>query len=524
MGKAASFAAGLLKGLGQGLMDQKDRDERAEDRAMRKESHDLEVKKATREEGDRRDLANASKPVTMEEGAGGMLKPDTADNRDVGLPGEPGAATGGLSAAGYRVEGKDYTDKPSADAAVTAANSPEARRTRQIAALEQSGKPAEAAALDSAGTQGKLAKVQLETHEHDLINKKWDERLATITTPDQLAQVLTGTPMVAGAQVSVIQAADGKVQLAATGPDGTQTLLHKPFKPEEMAGVMTAFSKSVTPAQKIQFMMHEAEKKQAQDNADRSFGLQRDQFGEQVRHTGVMEKQGAQQIGISGAHLGVAQAGQALAREKFDADLKNDPLRNVPGGVKLSVAGIDTSLKAIEAATLRPDWDPKSPAGSDVMARQAQLINQRNKLMAPYLPATATTKPAYPGGGNPPPAAAAGPAGSVVRAPGGGWVAAPAQGAAPASAAASIAPPASETSGPNQRAGTSPEQQAKAKEKAQKEEGQRLKDVQAVTAKATEVLKAPSQTEAYKVIGMPGFDALPTDLQAKLSGIATGRK
>jgi hypothetical protein len=311
--------------------------------------------------------------VEVQAGAGGMLKPDTADNRDVGLPNEPGAEAGGLSSQGFRVAGKGYSDQASADAAATAANAPDAVAQRQSDAYRRIGKPMEAAQLENATLQGKAAKFTLEKGQQEWLDQKFDKQLSTIGSPQDLVSVISGSSLVGGRKVSIVTGADGKGQLVAMSDDGMQTKIGKEFDVKNFDAVkaMTQFSQSMTPGQKIsalqQFAQFEESKRQFEVNKD----LQREQ------------------IGISRGHLGIAQQGLKLQKDKFEADLKNDPTHNLPPAVKLTVGGIDKTLAGIESAMTKAQaegqWDPKSEGGRELLARQAKLINDRNKVLKPYL-------------------------------------------------------------------------------------------------------------------------------------------
>jgi hypothetical protein len=68
-------------------------------------------------------------------GANGMTLPETMDNRDVGLPENDSQPNGGL-VPGVRVGSQAFSDPSAATAAAAAANTPQAVRTRQVAALQ----------------------------------------------------------------------------------------------------------------------------------------------------------------------------------------------------------------------------------------------------------------------------------------------------------------------------------------------------------------------------------------------------
>lgn len=129
----------FLTGLGTGYMnanakEKKDkRDE--EDRALRNKASQLQINQAEQAIADKRTIAQAGAPIAMVEGAGGMTKPATMDNRDVSLPENAALPNAGLNEGGYSVAGKTFVDPAAAQAELTTQNSPEARGKRVIAAM-----------------------------------------------------------------------------------------------------------------------------------------------------------------------------------------------------------------------------------------------------------------------------------------------------------------------------------------------------------------------------------------------------
>jgi hypothetical protein len=144
-------AAGYVKGD-----DMRQRDAREEeDRKLQREERDIRLSAAREAERERRELQHAAAPVALSEGAGGMVLPASMDSRDVGLAENATLPNAGLQPGGFRVGDKTFTDRAQAEVALSAVNSPQARKERQAEVLDQRGKPTEAIALRSA--QGKLA-------------------------------------------------------------------------------------------------------------------------------------------------------------------------------------------------------------------------------------------------------------------------------------------------------------------------------------------------------------------------------
>src|SRR5687768_15287664 len=121
MGKGliGSFGAGLLVGVDRGLQRNLEQDRQRKRDQREQDEHNLRIEEAERVKGDRVALADAARPVSLEEGAGGVLKPESADNRDVGQADGPRLAD---MKSGFRVAGRSYTDRAEAENDVTKAN------------------------------------------------------------------------------------------------------------------------------------------------------------------------------------------------------------------------------------------------------------------------------------------------------------------------------------------------------------------------------------------------------------------
>jgi hypothetical protein len=170
MSKAAAFAAGL--GTGIITMDERMRQQDRQDRLdrMAQETHDLQVTQARRQQDEQIALANAAQPASVNEGAGGYTKPDTADNRDVGQPGEPGGEGGPTLAQGVTVNGQAYPTSAAGKAAADTYNSDDATNKRISLAYRQAGDPL--AALN----YGAKA-VQAKSTAQDYADKQWKQQL-----------------------------------------------------------------------------------------------------------------------------------------------------------------------------------------------------------------------------------------------------------------------------------------------------------------------------------------------------------
>lgn len=426
-----AFIGGLGQGVISGLKDQDERERRDKADQRAQESHDAQMSEFRRGESDRRTIAGAAADVGVEEGSGGALKPDTADNRDVGMPGEPGAATGGLG-AGFRVAGKGFGDRASADAAAATANAPEARDARISQAYRSIGQPDKALSMENASLQQKKTKFDLSKDQEAYINEKADQVALTVNTPEALKSFLSGSPVVGGKEVTIATTPDGKkFQMMIPGTDGNMVKFGPELStdPKEIQKAVAMQFTHMKVHEKIGILQHDEQYRTQQAQFEETKKLQREQMAMQQRHNMAIE--------------GNAAAGLKLQRDKFDADLKNDPTHNLPGAVKMTVASLDKSINSIEKsmadANAKGELNPEG--GKQLQAQLANLNNRRAELLKPYLGEAGATKP-YPFGGPAATKSTTGidkaPPGSVVK-QGGSWTAAPAQGAAAGGLPASMA-------------------------------------------------------------------------------------
>lgn len=163
MGRKGSGLLSLAAGFADGAMGEKRRQkaeaERNEDRSMRRAEHDASMGEVEEQKKLRVSLADAARPVQVEQGAGGAIRPETMDNRDVGLPENASQPNAGLTLGGYRVKDKAFDNPTAAAGAAAAENSPDAVAKRQGAAYRQAGQPG--AALDIEQKQASITSAQM---------------------------------------------------------------------------------------------------------------------------------------------------------------------------------------------------------------------------------------------------------------------------------------------------------------------------------------------------------------------------
>lgn len=367
----------FLAGLGSGYLknaqyeDEKARQGKIDARAQ--ESHDAQMDEAKAKKATRAALAEAGREPKVEEGAGGMLKPQTMDNRDVGLPENATLPNNGMEATPFRVEGKPVATRAEADTAVASFKTPEARTKRVAAALYGAGEPAQAMQLEQGAKQAQLADLQL-------AQAKWKQDIGKAMSQghDGIAKLVSDSDGdgLADRKVTAVVSTDGKmVTYHEVKEDGKTVPLPQFTFANTKEGVTQAgymLDQAITPEQRYSHMQTEQQRLQAQANADRT-------FNEGTRQFDVNKKLQEQQIGISAGHL-------KLAKEKLDTDLKNDPFRNIPAGVKAQATSlskqIETINTAITNATVKGELNIE--AAKPLLEKQAALTIQYNALLKPY--------------------------------------------------------------------------------------------------------------------------------------------
>lgn len=141
----SSFLNGLASaGLGyyKGMDEQRAAQERKAQQEQQKQINDLRLQEAknaaednARMRADQQTLRAAARPVqAMEDGSGGMVRPDTMDNRDVGLAENAGLPNQGLAQSRYSAGGQKFADKTAADAYAQTQNTPEMQASRYATA------------------------------------------------------------------------------------------------------------------------------------------------------------------------------------------------------------------------------------------------------------------------------------------------------------------------------------------------------------------------------------------------------
>lgn len=175
------------------------------------------------------DLKAAAAPVKLEEGAGGMVKPDTMDNRDVGLPENQALPNGGLMQGMFKVGNQSFSDKAQAEKAVVDYNAPEAVASRTVQAYRKNGQLDKAINMENAIMDRKAKQLGLSIDELKFAdiqtNRALDSALKSGPTwYEGAAKFVTDTKRAGldGVSVQPAVSADGKtVTMNAKMPDGS---------------------------------------------------------------------------------------------------------------------------------------------------------------------------------------------------------------------------------------------------------------------------------------------------------------
>jgi hypothetical protein len=320
-----SGAVEFLAGFGTGYMNQTQRkkDEERRDRIEKEErearqrqdqrsqeSHDMQIGELRANRDLRVSLADAAKPREVVEGAGGMVRPDTMDNRDVGLVENSSQPNNGLLPVAARVGTRGFDNSQQAQKFAEQQNSQDAVLQRQASAYTQAGRPAEAMALDKQRREyakwledeGVIQAVRAARRNdpqavYDAFNKGENR-------PTELPKIEVIDRDVPG----IGKIKDHVVTMKVKAPDGSiQEVKKSAF---DMTMEIAPFEKELALA----------EKGQAQANSDRDFRLREKQANDKSEYNSVMldiKRQQVQQAGeIAAARIDAANARAAASGQK----------------------------------------------------------------------------------------------------------------------------------------------------------------------------------------------------------------
>jgi hypothetical protein len=111
MSGALAFIAGLGGGYLQGQEREVQRKRQEAKDAQESQQFQWQAQDRARQEKERQTLQSAGQPIAMTEGAGGMVRPETMDNQDVGQPENDGQPNNGLMPVAFRVGAQPFANR-----------------------------------------------------------------------------------------------------------------------------------------------------------------------------------------------------------------------------------------------------------------------------------------------------------------------------------------------------------------------------------------------------------------------------
>lgn len=358
----------FLAGAGAGYMKQRDlEDERAyrnEERGFQREQRDRARKQWGEEDQLQAGLKAAAAPVALTEGSGGMVRPDTMDNRDVGLPENAEQPNAGLVPMAYRVGSTGYADRAAADAAVTAANKPEVVTRRVADAYRNAGQVDKALQIDSNARTAEVQQLQL-------ADARWKRDLAGAMRAGHggLAQLASNSEAgpLAGKKVQIIPSADGKsISYGVEGPDGKVVPVPAmpSFSNDEMGVTQAAWmlDRTITPEARLTHYQGEEDRTLKQSNNERDYKLREREADSRIELRGAQAENMALRASLAASRAagsGKGGAGEASFDPLGDFDPK-----------QARKAAMD---QALDEAKNSPGKDGKPPGEAQIAAR-AQSI------------------------------------------------------------------------------------------------------------------------------------------------------
>lgn len=363
-------AIAFLTGLGAGYMTQNDKNKKQsqddEDRALRNKASQLQIDAAEQQISDKRALRQAAAPIAMTEGAGGMVKPDTMDNRDVGLPENAELPNEGLNKGAYSVAGKTFADPISANAELATQNAPEARSKRVMTALSGID-PLKA--LDAEHTQTQRGRETIKfTQEQETYAKKLKDEGAI----DALKALRVG---------------DGAGMVAAFNKSGQYKIEGEPQIKAEQRDI----AGQVIPTFTATFQVQDKDgnvKPMTINSHDMSMSLMPYEkwYDAQLKTSkeGRENNESASKIGLQGAQ---ADYYRSAAGAKDSAATKPvvDRMSEID---KTTLASINKQREAINTAMIKAQaegsWDPAAPGSKLLATKLAALSLQESQLAEKY--------------------------------------------------------------------------------------------------------------------------------------------
>lgn len=319
----------------------------------------------------KQDLKDAATTATVEQGAGGMIKPDTMDNSDVGSAETAALPNGGLMQGSYKVGGQSFTEQAQAEKAAAAHNSVEAVNQRTVDAYRKNGQAEKAIHMQNAVMDTKLKSLGLNEAEAKHADNEFNRNLIKQidSNPDWTvgaAKALTDTNVggLKGVTVTPRLSNGGKtVDFFAVGPDGKE---HKVKSYANSADGRAEFLQTASRAPIETKIGYVVERARAEKD---------DQYKR--------------------ATLGLHQSQENRQRELHAITMAD---AKVPAAVKLQAATLSKEMDGISTAMNKAmaegTFDPNGDNAKRLIERQAALGIQYRQLLAPHMPKSDKAAPA----------------------------------------------------------------------------------------------------------------------------------
>lgn len=360
------------------------------------------------------DLKSAASPVSMDQGAGGMVKPATMDNRDVGLPETANMPNGGLMQGMYKVGDKSFSDKAEADKTLAEQNTPDAIAQRTVQAYRKNGQVEKAMSMENAVMDGKVKKLGLSEAELNHANREFNRRVDDALNRDPANWKTGAAQMIADTNVG---------GLSGVGYDQALEKLKKFPDTAQGKADFLAQTLKTDPVNKINYLVERTKADQAQSNWQQTFDFnkKKDEGDTQYKNR------------LLGFHANQeARAAQVHKLAMEDA--------KVPAAVKLQASSLSDEMKSISTAMNKAmaegSFDPNSSNAKALIERQALIGIKYRQLLEPHMPGGGKKAADPLGLGSDKPATATTPAATTPAAP----TAAPQTAPRPAVSMQSVAP------------------------------------------------------------------------------------
>lgn len=164
LASAVALAGGFVQGRKRIADEEVARKERDEDRTLQREERQLRLADVRRQNAQDAAVAEAGKPVSVQEVAGTDMAPR-----------EMGPSQTAPTLASFKVGDNNFLDRGQADTAAAAENTPEAQTSRIAKAYRSTGAPEKAMTLENAAVSRKRADEQYTQEQKDRASKYQQE-------------------------------------------------------------------------------------------------------------------------------------------------------------------------------------------------------------------------------------------------------------------------------------------------------------------------------------------------------------